>query len=343
MNSTTIVTRLLVGFNDPSFGQAQWDRLSATGPSDVVFLTWHWQSAWWKSFGRGQLLLIAAEREGEVAALAPLFSEAGMIYFVGSGGSDYLDFIGDIGEPDVLDALLVAARGAVPNFIGFVFYHVPQNSTTRLLLEQAAVRLGLRIFDEGGLPAPTLELTAQPVAAREATAKKSLVRHERFFARDGSFKVSHLTRSEEILPLLDEFFAQHRERWAATPYPSLFCNAAQQQFYRELTLIAADAGWLRFTRLEWQGRSIAYHFGFCYRGSYMWYKPTFAIDLARHSPGEALLRQLLLAAITENAHEFDFGLGDEAFKSRFATCVRHVKNWGLYDPRAQPSAVLPTT
>jgi len=72
------------------------ERVLATGESDVVFLTWHWQSAWWKTFGRGELLLIAVERDGEVIALAPLFTEAGMIYFVGSGGSDYLNFIGDI-------------------------------------------------------------------------------------------------------------------------------------------------------------------------------------------------------------------------------------------------------
>jgi CelD/BcsL family acetyltransferase involved in cellulose biosynthesis len=43
---------------------------------------------------------------------------------------------------------------------------------------------------------------------------------------------------------------------------------------------------------------------------------------------------LLLAAMAEKAHTFDFGLGDEAFKSRFATRVNRVRNWGLYDPRA---------
>ena len=336
MTATDVTTRVLSGFDDPSFGSAEWARLLETGPSDVVFLTWHWQSAWWKSFVRGELMLTAAERDGEVVALAPFFAEAGMIYFVGSGGSDYLDFIGDISEPETLDALLVEARQHVKDFIGFVFYHMPDRSETARHLEHAAARLGLKIFDEGDQPAPVLELTASPTVAHEATNKKSLLRHERFFTRDGALKVSHLTRSEEILPHLDEFFAQHRERWAATPYPSLFGDEAQQQFYRVLTTTAAEAGWLRFTLLEWQGRSIAFHFGFAYRGSFMWYKPTFAIDLARHSPGEVLLRQLLLAAIAEGAHTFDFGLGDEAFKSRFATRVNHVRNWGLYDPSALP-------
>ena len=114
----------------------------------------------------------------------------------------------------------------------------------------------------------------------------------------------------------------------------MFNDELQKRFYRELARAAADTGWLRFTRLDWQGRTIAFHFGFCYRGNFLWYKPSFAIDLAQHSPGEALLRQLLLKAIGEKAHTFDFGLGDEAFKSRFATQVNLVRNWGLYEPGA---------
>ena len=62
----------------------------------------------------------------------------------------------------------------------------------------------------------------------------------------------------------------------------------------------------------------------------MWYKPSFAIDLARRSPGEVLLRQLILAAIEEGAKTFDFGLGDEAFKNRFATHVNKVNTYSLY-------------
>ena len=330
--ATKFSTRVLSGFDDPSFGPAEWERVLATGQSDVVFLTWQWQSAWWKTFGRGELLLIAAEREGEVVALAPLFTEAGMVYFVGSGGSDYLDFIGDISEPEILDALLNEARRRVRDFTGFVFYHVPDNSETGGRLQESASRLGLKIFEEGSQQAPALEMTG--TNAIDAANKKSLVRHEKFFTRDGALKVEHLADGEKILPQLEEFFAQHVARWADTPFPSLFNDELQKRFYRELARTAADTGWLRFTRLDWQGRAIAFHFGFCYRGNFLWYKPSFAIDLAQHSPGEALLRQLLLKAIGEKAHTFDFGLGDEAFKSRFATQVNLVRNWGLYEPGA---------
>jgi CelD/BcsL family acetyltransferase involved in cellulose biosynthesis len=326
--------RLLSGFDDPSLSSEPWERLLHTGDSDVVFLTRHWQEAWWECFGRGRLLLIAVERKGKLAALAPLFSEAGMVFFVGSGGSDYLDFVGDIGDPAVLAAILDIARLQTPDFVGFRFYHVPDSSHTGRRLQAVAGRLGLDCFDEGDLPAPALALAAQPETAQAAVARKSLVRHERFFQREGGLEVEHLRRGAAILPHLEELFAQHMARWQGTPHPSLFHQPAQREFYRRVAALAGDTGWLRFTRLIWQGRTIACHFGFNYRGSYLWYKPAFDIDLARRSPGEALLRQLLLAAIEEGAHTFDFGLGDELFKRRFATQVATVRTWGLYPAEA---------
>src|SRR5437870_4691572 len=125
---TAVRIRVLDGFNDATFGPEQWNQLALRSGS--VFLTWEWQRAWWESFGRGQLLLIAAERHGEPFALAPLFADSGMVFLVGSGGSDYLDFLGDISNPEALDAMMRAARNRVQEFDGFRFYHVLEGSPT---------------------------------------------------------------------------------------------------------------------------------------------------------------------------------------------------------------------
>ena len=50
---------------------------------DNVYLTWEWQRAWWTIHPRGQLLLVAAEREDRVVAVAPFYVDHGMISFVG--------------------------------------------------------------------------------------------------------------------------------------------------------------------------------------------------------------------------------------------------------------------
>src|SRR5438046_2227682 len=111
---TDLTTAVLPGFDDPAACPAAWGRLAAAGPTRTVFQTWHWQKAWWDSFVRGDLLLVLASRAGRPVALAPLFADGGMVFFVGSGGSDYLDFVGDTSDPGVLDALLGTARERVP-------------------------------------------------------------------------------------------------------------------------------------------------------------------------------------------------------------------------------------
>lgn len=296
-----------------------------------VFSTAEWRQAWWDVFGRGKLLTTIEKESDRPVAFAPFYADSGMIYLVGSGASDYLDLIGDV-SGDRLPRMLRAASDQVSDFQGVVFYHLPESSLTTTLLQAAAQTLGWRLFEEAEQSAPAMDLIAHPAEALAATRKKSLIRHENALRKAGYVEVHHFRTGSEIAPQLDPFFEQHIARWAATPYPSLFLNAKNRAFYRRLCEIAGDTGWLRFTRVDLDGRAVAYHFGFCYRGIYLWYKPTFDIQLAKLSPGEVLLRQLLLAAVNENAKVFDFGLGDEAFKARFATHVNKVRNWGLYPP-----------
>lgn len=324
-----VVVRFAASFNDPCVARERWDALLATGETDSVFLTWHWQRIWWESFGRGELLLAVAERGGRPVAIAPMFADSGMIFFVGSGGSDYLDFVGDVSDSDVLVAVLRAARERIAPFLGFRFYLVPAASATGRRLEAAAARLGLNAWQEGAIEAPRLVLPGSGLPPA-AAGKKSLLRHEAYFRREGALEIRHARDADTIVAGLPEFIEQHVARWADTGYPSLLRDAAQRDFYGRLAQSADATGWMRFTRVEWNGRPIAFHFGFCRRGTYLWYKPSFAVDLARRSPGEVLLRQLLLAAAAEGAHTFDFGLGDEAFKRRFATESQQVETWGLY-------------
>ena len=330
MTETGISTRVLSGFDDPTFGPEQWEKLLADSNTDIVYLTWHWQQTWWKLHPRIQLMLIIAENNGQVVALAPFYAESGMIFFVGTGfESGYLDFIGDIGNPDVLDALLETARANVSDFSGFRFYFVPDSSSTGKHLAAAAERLGFKCYDEGETAGPVLDLASEAALAA-VNKKRRTTDYERILRRDGSLEIEHMRDGRVIQPHLDEFFTQHMSRWAAKGHPSVFANQKQRTFIEQLTLVAANTGWLRFTRATWNGRPIAFHYGFCYRGRYFYEVPSFEIGFARYSPGLVLLRNLLLAAMAEGAHTFDFGIGDQEYKYKFVTHVNRARTFGLY-------------
>lgn len=331
MLAANIQYHLLSGFTDPMLSPEAWNVLQCSkGSGHTVFMSWHWQKTWWEVFGRGKLLLLLAVKDDQPISIAPLFADGGMLFFVGSGGSDYLDFIGDTGDPEIIIGLLSLAIENTPGLLGCRFYHLHASSSTQQTLVIVAKKLGWDCFDEGGMVCPVLSIKDFPELAKAATEKKSLLRHEGWFKRNGGIEIKHYNHSKDILSHLDAFFEQHIARWAVTPYPSLFLDPLQRQFYIKLCETASDTGWLRFTIVYWQQQSIAFHFGMHYNRSFLWYKPTFDIALAKQSPGEVLLRQLLLRAIDEGADYFDFGLGDEAFKDRFASNTPTVTNIGLY-------------
>jgi CelD/BcsL family acetyltransferase involved in cellulose biosynthesis len=135
------------------------------------------------------------------------------------------------------------------------------------------------------------------------------------------------------MPYMDRFFAQHISRWAGSATPSLFLDERNQAFYRELVRAMSHCGWLVLSVVELDDRPLAMHCGFDYGGRFLWYKPSFDVEHAKHSPGLVLLRYLIGYAIEHQLEEFDFSIGDEPFKFRFANRVRTTVQVRIYkDP-----------
>jgi CelD/BcsL family acetyltransferase involved in cellulose biosynthesis len=181
--------------------------------------------------------------------------------------------------------------------------------------------------------APT-RLFNDPAADRELPKKKSLKRHYNHFKRAGALEFRNCRDAEEVAGYLDAFFEQHIGRRAATDAPSLFVDERARAFFRELAVRGASEGWLLFSVVLFDGKPIAMHFGFEYDGCITWYKPAFDMALARHSPGEVLIKYLFEYALERKVRELDFTIGEEPFKYRFANHTR--ANWVLsvYGSRA---------
>src|ERR1051326_7574506 len=169
--TATVQTRILEGFDDPTFGPDQWDSLLQRTGTDNVYLTWQWQRAWWEAFGKGNPFLIVVERQGRVVALAPLYVRSGMVYFIGAAywEADRLDFIGDVGDPQGLQAIIETARADEPELEGFKFEFVPAQSPTARGLESVAERLDIPCYLEWDQEAAIRDLVGDP------TDRKSVV------------------------------------------------------------------------------------------------------------------------------------------------------------------------
>jgi len=324
------VTVRELSFDDPAL-PAIWSRLFAASDMRSITQTLEWQRTWWSVLGRGSLLLLAAERDGEPVAIAPFFHDGGMVFFVGVGEADWHDFLGAGHDPDVLTALLAAAIERTPGFVGCKLHFIPEFSRTAAALTVAAERLRLDRYEMGSIVSVVVDIAADPDAVRRSVSR-SMRKAENFFLKNGELVVQQLTTAAEVLPLLPEFFEKHIARWKLKEIDSDYVRPEVRTFLERWIVASAAAGWLRVVRLEWNGGTLGmdlnWHFGTT-QHSGQWVFDTRFMD---RSPGQILLRHSVLMALDAGMHTYDLGLGDQAYKFRLPGRAVACPTWGLYPP-----------
>ena len=301
----------------------------ARGDSNLVYMTWEFQRAWWHAFGNDEPLFVVAERDGVPIALAPFVADRFSIWLVGHEQGDWLDFIGDVADDETVVALLETAREAAPPSAQFQLQRLPGWRPRVRQLEAAAARLGVKKTYTVSKPmTPLVELAAHPETTAAAVERKA-DREDRWLRKNGDLVVEHLRDGEAIRPHLVPFFDQHVERWAGVEGGySVFSEPLTRRFVERLTELMASTGWLRFTRLIWNGRTVAYDYNFSYAGRFYLWRGSFAIDFAHRSPGAVMVRHVLRAAIDEGAEIVDWGPGCTSYKMELATRTENVCWWG---------------
>lgn len=242
--------------------------------------------------------------------------------FLGTGPGDYLDVAVDRSVDE-------ATAGELKRAIVLAVLEscdVTEVHLKNLPSEQGTVAVlgngfrGVHVARLRSGPAPTMDIDGADAVLKS----KSVRRCENRLRKQGTVTCETFRVAEEILPRLDEFFDQHVRRWGGRRSPSLFESAESRELYRRLTTELAESGVLRFTEIRLSGKLAAAHYGFFDAGRFVWYKPTYEPAMAELSPGVVLIANLVRLAVEEGAKELDFTIGDEAFKSRYATREREV-------------------
>jgi predicted ATP-grasp superfamily ATP-dependent carboligase/CelD/BcsL family acetyltransferase involved in cellulose biosynthesis len=320
-------TRVAGRMEDTGLDADAWNALAARSTTNTVFQVHQWARAWLDVYGDAHdpYVLVAEDSKGP-AAIAPLIvsraaNRPRTVRFIGSGRSDYCDFLV---PADCREALPVLVGQLLddPAWDAIDLRNVPAASATPAALAAACEERGFRYLVRDQFLCPTLLIEGHESAARRILNKPSLRRSERRIERAGAHRVRHTAAAAEIAPLLTEFFEQHVRRWSGSANPSLFLHERNRRFYRRLTEALDDTGWLLFSIVELDQRVAAFHYGFDYNRSLIWYKPSFEPALAGLSPGNLMVKHLITYALEHNRRELDFTVGDEAFKKRFTNLTR---------------------
>jgi CelD/BcsL family acetyltransferase involved in cellulose biosynthesis len=331
-DAQSIRVRCIRSFDEVAALRPAWSALLQRAGTFTPFQTFEWHAAWWRVFGDDFApFVLCVEEAGRLIGLAPLMlSERRLLgrrqriaLFIGLYQSDYCDFILDEGHPEALGLMLGWLADHLETWDALDLRNLEGGSASlQTVLEFFAAR-GHRVEQRVWNQAPTW-MFGDAAADRNLLKKKSLRRHCNHFCRQGRLEFEHHAAEEDIVDHLEGFYRQHVERWGMTETPSQFLQERPRAFCREVVRALAPTGYLRFAVVSLDGQAIAYHLGFECNGRFIWYKPTFDVALARHSPGEVLIKYLLEEAAGRGLLEFDFGPGEEAFKYRFSNYARSI-------------------
>lgn len=313
-----------------------WARLWKSDPHGEIFQSPEWAMAWWRAFGsQNELCSIVVFAGDEVIGILPLVQQDGVIRFLGTPDADYADIICEEERTsEVLTAALSTLSNSVSGWTECDLEHLSENSRVVRHYRELPASLMTRLHC-----VPTEQY--QIIASRDKNdrafdslmGKHHTRRRRNKLQKSGQPRFRHFETQEEAEAHLSDFFRHHIRRFAATGRQSRCACPEFRQFLRALLEQMSPTEGLRFGVLELDSRPLAWYYGFEANGKFLLYQHTFDVDASDFTPGELLLWNLLAHAKDHAIREFDFGTGDELYKSRFSTEQRKTFSVFFEPPR----------
>ena len=302
-----------------------WRAAEAASGSSSVFLTPAFQGAWWRHFGRGRPLRVAAlpapgAGAAAVLAFAPFFDDGGTWRLLGAPDgpadvTDYLDVQVPAGREEEGWRALAGWLAAQREWRAVVLDNVPGDSPTLAAAPPALARVGLRFEADVQARCPVLALPGDfetYLGGLERDARHELRRKLRRFERAAPGGGASMLRRDDAVAALPDFVRLHRLSGADK---ARFMTPAMEGFFEEVVRGLASQDRVVLARLaDGDGRPVAALCLFDYRGGWYLYNSGYDPAAARLAPGVVLLARCIEAACEGGVRVFDFLRGTERYK-----------------------------
>jgi CelD/BcsL family acetyltransferase involved in cellulose biosynthesis len=314
--------------------EPEWRRL-AEGRGNA-FVTPEWVRCWFDHYGAGfQPFICVLERAGGgINGLLPLaIAVSGRPRVVRLAGANLGDRFHPVCEATDEAAVGTAAGealgdAAVP-WSTIVLDHVDQAQPWVSALRGGTGRR-LAAFERVAAGLPFIDLSRFAdwdafLADRSSNFRQQIRRFERNAGRDHELRYRCTETASELERDIPLFFELHDRRLQGRGGSSLESERARA-FHADFASAALKRDWLRLWFLELDDQPIAAWYGWRLGDSYAYYNAGFDPEHTKLRPGLVLMAAVIRSALDEGAREFDFLLGDEAYKHRFADQSRTVSD-----------------
>ncbi|HJQ82725.1 MAG TPA: GNAT family N-acetyltransferase, partial [Candidatus Binatia bacterium] len=317
--------------DEPTFARLgdDWDALFAETPARTGFQSFAWIAACrrFASAGDRRLFVLAVRDGSETIGIVPTeLGPHGDLCFAGDAVSNYLGPVYRGARlRDVVSA--VAAFIAAERSIRLVDWRGLPGWSPFLAAWRAA--------DTPAFAAPRVVHTARcplvdlspgwtgVVGRRSSDSRNALARKWKALARVGRVGVTEARDPDAVRAALPAMFRMFAERWAGRHESGGFASRFRT-FHEHAAPALAAAGHVRLSLLHIDGDPIAFSYGIVGERGTLSYVLAHDAAFATHSPGALLLARVLEAACERGDTEYDLSLGDEHYKSAWATGARDV-------------------
>ncbi len=319
----------------------EWNNLLSRSISDTLFLTWEWQTTWWRHLGSGQLCIITMrEDDGSLLGVVPLFCDPApnglatahqpsvpTLSLVGCVDvSDYLDVIAARGHEERVYAALLDTLNR-PDFAAWgqvQFCTLPAASPTNSVLKALAEARGFDVEWRLHDVAPRIELPAtwdEYLATLDKKQRHEIRRKVRR-AEEAGARWNAIQGLEELDGAVADYIDLHKK---SQPGKHQFMDDRMERFFVQMARVLQERGWLQLEFLNVRGERAATIFNFLYGTQVLVYNSGYdPSKYSQLSPGVALFAFSIQKAIERKHSVYDFLRGDEEYKYRFGATNTHV-------------------
>lgn len=313
--------------------RAEWSELLTHVHHNRIFLTWEWQSTWWSAYHPGELWVLTIRNDaGQLVGLAPWFIENRVktgrtIRSVGCVDvTDYLEAIVHRDyEEAVIETLATYIHENRSHYDFIDLCNIPEGSPVLKYLPQLLRENGLSVEIKPQEVCPVIELPTEWDAYLESLDKKQ--RHEirrKLRRSEESAADWYVVGPEHDLSAETDAFLRLMTS-ASDDKAGFLANPKNVTFFKQLTPLLMERGWLQIAFLTVEGRQSAAYMNFLYNNEVQIYNSGLDIEAANGlSAGIVLLARLIQYAIEHGYKRFDFLRGNEEYKYRMGAVDTHV-------------------
>ncbi len=304
----------------------EWRELLSRVENDSPYGRPEWILAALRAYSpQAKVVVITVRRGGILCAILPLVEERGKFAGIPARKLRAPLTVAGVGV-DVVCGLSGAEQDEVIQLLWKVIERKKGWDVLELpsVIEDAAItRLSSLAqncgYPTGNWPVPLIAFFLIP---QGPTAKKDLEKYPRHpklrsKVRQRETKLSALGSVELLRTVKDSrkelqrFYEMEASGWKGKEKSAIISDARSRQFFDEVTGEAERLGYLCLYTLELDGKPIAAHIGFTYRGRYWAVKSTYDENYRDYAPGHLIVKAILRDCSERGLSEYVMGIRED--------------------------------